>query len=350
MRYKLFFIKVKRISCLPLLQIYELTTLKLKIIKNIKTSAKKVLETEANAILKIIDYIDDEFESCVNAILASKGRMVITGVGKSAIIAQKMVATLNSTGTPALFMHAADAIHGDLGMIQKEDFVICISKSGNTPEVRVLVPLVKRLGSKLIALVSNSNSYLAEHADFVLNASIAAEACPNNLAPTTSTTVHMALGDALAVCLLEARGFGAEDFGKYHPGGVLGKQLYLTVEDTVQRDLVPIVQQDASLTEVIVEISSKRLGAAAVVDSKGKLIGVITDGDLRRMLQRKPDLTNVIATDIMSVNPKTISKDEFAIRALNKMKEFNITQLIAMNGEEVIGFVHIHDLMKEGIV
>lgn len=322
----------------------------MKLIKNIKTTAQKVLETEANAILRIADYINDDFEACVEAILASNGRMVITGVGKSAIIAQKMVATLNSTGTPALFMHAADAIHGDLGMVQKDDFVICISKSGSTPEIKVLVPLVKRLGSKLIALVSNTRSYLAEQADFVLNATIEAEACPNNLAPTTSTTAHLALGDALAVCLLEARGFGPEDFGKYHPGGALGKQLYLTVEDVVQRDLVPLVAEDASLTEVIMEISSKRLGAAAVIDQQQRLVGVITDGDLRRMLQRQPDLLSVRAADIMTTNPKTISKDEFAIRALNKMKEYNITQLIAMKGEEVVGFVHIHDLMKEGIV
>lgn len=322
----------------------------MKLIKNITRTAKKVLETEAHAILKTIDYLDEGFAVCVEAILDSKGRMVITGVGKSAIIAQKVVATFNSTGTPAIFMHAADAIHGDLGMIQKDDFVICISKSGNTPEIKVLVPLVKRLGSRLIAIVSNTNSYLAEQADFVINATIDTEACPNNLAPTTSTTVHLALGDALAVCLLEARGFGPEDFGKYHPGGALGKQLYLTVEDAVQRDLAPIVSEDASLTEVIMEISSKRLGATAVIDPNGKLVGVITDGDLRRMLQRQPDLGTVKAADIMSVNPKTISKDEFAIRALNKMKEFNITQLIAMNGEQILGFVHIHDLMKEGIV
>ena len=322
----------------------------MKLIKNIKTTAIKVLETEANAILKVADYINDEFEACVEAILASKGRMVITGVGKSAIIAQKMVATLNSTGTPALFMHAADAIHGDLGMIQKQDFVICISKSGNTPEIKVLVPLVKRLGSKLIALVSNTESYLAEQADFILNATIDAEACPNNLAPTTSTTVHLALGDALAVCLLDARGFGPEDFGKYHPGGALGKQLYLRVEDAVQRDLAPVVGKDAPLSEVIMEISSKRLGATAVVDHDGLLVGVITDGDLRRMLQRAPNLLTVKAADIMSHNPKTIAKDEFAIRALNKMKEHNITQLIAMDAEKVIGFVHIHDLMKEGII
>jgi arabinose-5-phosphate isomerase len=322
----------------------------LKLIKNIKNKAKKVLETEAKAVLNLVNFIDDDFEGCVEAILASKGRLVVTGVGKSAIIAHKIVATLNSTGTPALFMHAADAIHGDLGMIQEEDFVLCISKSGNTPEIKVLVPLVKRLGSKLIALVSNTQSFLAEQADYVLNATIEKEACPNNLAPTTSTTVHLALGDALAMCLLEAKGFGSEDFAKYHPGGALGKQLYLTVEDVVQKNLSPIVREDANLKEVIMEISSKRLGATAVVDQNRKLLGVITDGDLRRMLEKHPDLHKVKATDIMTVFPKTVSKDEFAIRALNIMKEFNITQLIAMDGERIIGFVHIHDLMKEGIV
>ena len=322
----------------------------MKLTKNIKTSAIKVLQTEADAIQNLINYIDDEFEACVEAILASNGRVVITGIGKSAIIATKIVATLNSTGTPAIFMHAADAIHGDLGMIQKDDFVICISKSGNTPEIKVLVPLLKRLGSKLIALVSNTNSYLAEHADFVLNATIAEEACPNNLAPTTSTTAHLALGDALAVCLLEAKGFSSEDFAKYHPGGALGKQLYLKVEDVIPKDQVPVVKEDASLTEVILEISSKRLGATSVVDNDNKLLGIITDGDLRRMLQKSTDVSAIKAIDIMSKNPKTIAKDEFAIRALNKMKEHNITQLVALDGDKIVGFIHIHDLMKEGIV
>lgn len=322
----------------------------MKLIENIQKSAKKVLLTEGNAILRLIDYIDDSFEACVEAILASKGRMVVTGVGKSAIIAQKIVATMNSTGTPALFMHAADAIHGDLGMIRKEDFVICISKSGNTPEIKVLVPLVKRLGSKLIALVSNTRSFLAEQSDFVLNATIEEEACPNNLAPTTSTTVHLAMGDALAVCLLEAKGFGSEDFAKYHPGGALGKQLYLTVEDVVQKSPLPMVKEEANLSEIIMEISSKRLGATVVVDNNNALVGVITDGDLRRMLQKQPDLLTVKANDIMTVKPKTIGKNEFAIRALNKMKEFNITQLIAMDEDHIVGIIHIHDLMKEGIV
>lgn len=322
----------------------------MKLTKNIKSSAIKVLQTEANAIQNLVNFIDDEFEACVEAILESKGRVVITGIGKSAIIANKIVATMNSTGTPALFMHAADAIHGDLGMIQHEDFVICISKSGNTPEIKVLVPLLKRLGSKLIAMVSNTDSYLAQNADFVLKATIAEEACPNNLAPTSSTTAQLALGDALAVCLLEARGFTSEDFAKYHPGGALGKQLYLTVGDVVPKNQIPAVGSEASLSEVIMEISGKRLGATAVLDGHSKLMGIITDGDLRRMLQRMTDITGVQAKDIMTVNPKSISVEEYAIIALNKMKEFNITQLVALDGEKVAGFIHIHDLMKEGIV
>ncbi len=322
----------------------------MKITKNIKSSAIKVLQSEADAISMLINFIDDEFVACVEEILNSKGRVVITGVGKSAIIANKIVSTLNSTGTPALFMHAADAIHGDLGMIQKEDIVICISKSGNTPEIKVLVPLLKRSGSKLVALVSNVGSFLAEQADFVLNATISEEACPHNLAPTTSTTAHLALGDALAVCLLEARGFSSQDFAKYHPGGTLGKHLYLIVEDVIPKNMVPVVGENAALTEIIVEISGKRLGATAVVNQGNQLIGIITDGDLRRMLQHRKDLENVIASEIMTKNPKTISKVDFAVRALNKMKEHNITQLVAMDGENIAGFIHIHDLMREGIV
>lgn len=318
--------------------------------KNIRNTAARVLQNEANAILNLVDYINGDFVACVEKILASKGRVVITGVGKSAIIANKIVATLNSTGTPALFMHAADAIHGDLGMVQDDDIVICISKSGNTPEIKVLVPLLKKLGSVLVALVSNSNSYLAEQADFVLDATIGEEACPHNLAPTTSTTVHLALGDALAVCLLEARGFTSDDFAKYHPGGSLGKQLYLKVGDVLSKSSVPVVRENASLAEVIVEISGKRLGATAVKNQEGVLLGIITDGDLRRMLQKSLDIQNIHAKDIMTVNPKTISVDEFAIRAFNLMRNHNITQLVAMNGKEIAGFVHIHDLMKEGIV
>lgn len=318
--------------------------------KNIRNTATRVLQNEANAVLNLVEYIDGDFEACVERILNSTGRVVITGVGKSAIVANKIVATLNSTGTPALFMHAADAIHGDLGMIQEDDVVICISKSGNTPEIKVLVPLLKKSGSVLVALVSNVKSYLAEHADYVLNATIGEEACPHNLAPTTSTTTHMALGDALAVCLLEARGFTSEDFAKYHPGGSLGKQLYLKVKDLLNKEQLPMVNEAAGLAEVIVEISGKRLGATAVIDSEGNLKGIITDGDLRRMLEKSLDIQKLTAGDIMTVNPKTISQDEFAIRALNQMKSHNITQLVAMDGEKIAGFVHIHDLMKEGIV
>jgi arabinose-5-phosphate isomerase len=322
----------------------------LNLAKNIRKTATRVLQNEANAILKLIEGLDGSFEACVERILHSKGRVVITGVGKSAIIANKIVATLNSTGTPALFMHAGDAIHGDLGMILENDIVLCISKSGNTPEIKVLVPLLKKLGSVLVALVSNMDSYLAEQADFVLNATIGEEACPHNLAPTTSTTAHLALGDALAVCLLEARGFTSDDFARYHPGGSLGKQLYLKVEDVLSKGVIPIVTEDAGLTEVIIEISGKRLGATAVNDSDGNLTGIITDGDLRRMLGKTLNIQSLKAKDIMSVNPKTISKDEFAIRALNLMRNHNITQLVALDKGKIAGFVHIHDLMKEGIV
>jgi arabinose-5-phosphate isomerase len=322
----------------------------LNLAKNIRNTATRVLQNEASALLKLVDYLDGDFEACVERILHSKGRVVITGIGKSAIIANKIVATLNSTGTPALFMHAADAIHGDLGMIQADDIVICISKSGNTPEIKVLVPLLKNLGSVLVALVSNTKSYLADQAEYVLNATIEEEACPNNLAPTTSTTAHLAMGDALAVCLLEARGFTPEDFAKYHPGGSLGKQLYLKVEDLLDSQQIPKVKESAGLAEVILEISGKRLGATAVVDEEDNLKGIITDGDLRRMLQKTLDIQSLRASDIMTVNPKTISSDEFAIRALNLMRNHNITQLVAMDGDKIAGFVHIHELMKEGIV
>ena len=309
-----------------------------------------MLINESRAIHDLSNFIDDNFEACVQEIYSSKGRVVITGVGKSAIIANKIVATLNSTGTPALFMHAADAIHGDLGMIQQDDIVICISKSGNTPEIKVLVPLLKRRGSKLVALVSNTNSYLSQQADFVLNATIAEEACPHNLAPTTSTTAHMALGDALAVCLLELRDFTSRDFAEYHPGGALGKQLYLKVSDIYVHNLLPVVAPQASLKDVILEISSKRLGCTAVVESDKKLLGIITDGDLRRMLQKEANLTSVKASDIMTHNPKKIEKDEYAVKALHQMQEANITQLVVMDGEKVAGFIHLHDLLKEGIV
>lgn len=308
------------------------------------------MKNEADAIEKLIQYIDADFEACVQEIYSAKGRVVITGIGKSAIIANKIVATLNSTGTPSLFMHAADAIHGDLGMIQQDDIVICISKSGNTPEIKVLVPLLKRRGSKLVALVSNVNSYLAQQADYVLNATIGEEACPNNLAPTTSTTAHLAMGDALAVCLLELRNFTPADFAKYHPGGALGKQLYLKVSDVFVNNQFPIVRPTATLKEVILEISSKRLGCTAVAEADHVLLGIITDGDLRRMLQKDIDISAVQATEIMTKNPKHIGKDEFAVKALHIMQEKSITQLVVMEGNKVEGFIHLHDLLKEGIV
>ena len=329
----------------------------MNIVKNIRNIAREVLLNESRAVENLTNFIDNDFEACVRYIFQSKGRVVITGVGKSAIIANKIVATLNSTGTPSLFMHAADAIHGDLGMIQPEDVVICISKSGNTPEIKVIVPLLKRRGSKLVALVSNIDSYLAQQADFVLNATISEEACPNNLAPTTSTTVHLAMGDALAVCLLELRNFSSQDFAQYHPGGSLGKQLYLKVEDIFVQHELPMVKPEASLKDVIIEISSKRLGATAVVDDQKKLLGIVTDGDLRRMLQKETDLAKLTASDIMTKTPKTINRDEYAVLALQIMQQNNITQLVVTEGDlpagqagKVAGFVHLHDLLKEGIV
>jgi arabinose-5-phosphate isomerase len=318
--------------------------------KNIKKIAQDVLLNESRAIENLIQYLDNDFEACVREIYSAKGRVVVTGIGKSAIIANKIVATLNSTGTPALFMHAADAIHGDLGMIQKDDIVICISKSGNTPEIKVLVPLLKRRGSKLVALVSNTKSYLSEQADYVLNATIAEEACPHNLAPTTSTTAHLALGDALAVCLLELRNFSSQDFAEYHPGGSLGKQLYLKVSDVYLQHQLPSVQPGATLKEVILEISSKRLGCTSVIDGNKILLGIITDGDLRRMLHKTMDLNEIKASDIMTRNPKNIQKDEFAVKALQIMQQNNITQLVVMDEQKVAGFIHLHDLLKEGIV
>jgi arabinose-5-phosphate isomerase len=322
----------------------------LNLVKNIKKIARDVLINESRAIENLTNYIDNDFESCVQEIYSAKGRVVITGIGKSAIIANKIVATLNSTGTPSIFMHAADAIHGDLGMIQSQDIVICISKSGNTPEIKVLVPLLKRRGSKLVALVSNTNSYLAQQADYVLNATIAEEACPHNLTPTTSTTAHLALGDALAVCLLQLRDFSSNDFAEFHPGGSLGKQLYLKVSDIYTHNQLPKVGPDTPIKEVILEISSKRLGCSAVVDGNDNLLGIITDGDLRRMLQGNKSFESLRAVDIMTRKPKTIEKDEFAVKALHVMQENSITQLAVLDGEKIAGFVHLHDLLKEGIV
>ncbi|MDX5436918.1 MAG: KpsF/GutQ family sugar-phosphate isomerase [Pontibacter sp.] len=318
---------------------------------NIALTAKKVLDAEAEAIARLADFIDENFEACVRAILQIKGRVVVTGIGKSANIAQKIVATLNSTGTPALFMHAADAIHGDLGMIQPDDFVICISKSGNTPEIKVLVPLLKRKGSRLAAMVSSTDSYLAQSADFILNAYVEREACPHNLAPTTSTTAALALGDALAVSLLEARGFSSADFATLHPGGSLGKRLYLKVEDIYTQNEAPSVKENATLKEIIIEISSKRLGATAVVkEATNELVGFITDGDLRRMLNKYDSIEGITAAAIMTPAPLTIEPEEYAAEAMAMMQAKSITQLIVTKSGKFEGFVHLHDLLKEGLV
>ncbi len=323
----------------------------MNLLNNVTQTAKKVLHTEAAAIARLAEFIDESFTHCVEAIIQSKGRVVVTGIGKSANIASKIVATLNSTGTPALFMHAADAIHGDLGMIQPDDFVICISKSGNTPEIKVLVPLLKRKGSKLAAIVSSIDSYLALSADFILNANVEREACPLNLAPTTSTTAALALGDALAICLLEARGFSSTDFAGLHPGGALGKQLYLLVSDVYPQNEAPSVPENATLKEIIIEISSKRLGATAVtLQGSTQLVGIITDGDLRRMLNKFDSIEGIRASDIMTPAPLTIEPTQYAAEALAIMQEKSITQLIVTKSGKFVGFVHLHDLLKEGLV
>lgn len=321
----------------------------MKVSKNIQSTAKKVLIQEAEAILRVSEGIDANFQACVEHLLARPGRIVFTGIGKSAIIAQKIVATMNSTGTPALFMHAADAIHGDLGMIQTGDSVICISKSGDTPEIKVLIPLIKRLGVSLIAMVSNAQSYLGQQADFILHAFAEKEADLMNLAPTTSTTVALALGDALAVCLLECRGFSAQDFAKYHPGGALGKRMYLKVSDIYPQHDFPVIGPNASMQEAIHEISSKRLGATAVVNGD-QLLGIITDGDVRRMLENHSDWSSIQLADMMNCSPKTIDEDAFATEALAIMQALNITQLVVQANKKAVGFIHLHDLLKEGIV
>lgn len=317
---------------------------------NITELAKNTILQEAESIKKLADYIDSDFEKIVTIIYKSKGRVIITGIGKSANIAQKIVATLNSTGTPAIFMHAADAIHGDLGIIQDDDVVICISKSGNTPEIKVLVPLIKSRGNKLIGMVSSTDSYLGKEADFVLKSTVDKEACPNNLAPTNSTTAQLVIGDALAVCLLEYRGFSSDDFARVHPGGVLGKKLYMRVDDLYKNNEVPKVFANESVKNVIIEISSKRLGATVVLDDSEKVLGIITDGDIRRMLQKYDRFENLTAKDIMSTNPKTVDKDELAVNASLLMEKNNITQLVVLHKENYVGIVHLHDIFKEGII
>jgi len=313
-------------------------------------SALKTIELEARSISGLSAFVNTGFVEAVQALANSKGRLVISGIGKSAIIAQKIVATMNSTGTPALFMHAADAIHGDLGMIQSEDIVMIISKSGDSPEIKVLAPLVKNFGNILLGMTGNVHSYLAGQSDFVINTTVEQEACPNNLAPTTSTTAQMVMGDAMAVSLMELRGFKSDDFAKYHPGGSLGKKLYLRVSDLVGPHERPAVPETATIRQVLLEITSKRLGATAVTDEKGLVTGIITDGDIRRMMEKYDDLSALKATDIMGRSPKRISMDSLAAEALEIMREHNINQLIAMNDERYGGILHLQDLVREGII
>jgi arabinose-5-phosphate isomerase len=317
---------------------------------SIQDIAKNTLLLEANSILALQNYINDQFEEVVNLIHNIQGRLVISGIGKSAIIAQKIVATLNSTGTASIFMHAADAIHGDLGMIQKNDIILIISKSGESPEIKVLVTLIKNLGNTLIAMAGNSASVLALESDFLLNTTVSQEACPNNLAPTASTTAQLAMGDAIAICLMELKGFSSNDFAKFHPGGALGKKLYLRVSDLSKLNERPIVLTSSSLKDVILEITKKRLGLTAVVDEHENLCGVITDGDLRRMLEKGGDFEKTIAKEIMSKSPKTIEADALAVDALDKMRKNNITQLIVVNDETYTGVIHLHDLIREGLI
>lgn len=312
--------------------------------------ALETIELEAASITRLKEYVNDDFLKAVDMLHSSKGRVVVSGIGKSAVIAQKVVATFNSTGTPALFMHAADAIHGDLGMIQQDDVVMIISKSGESPEIKVLVPLVKSFGNKVIAICGQTTSYLATHADCLVNSTVEKEACPNNLAPTTSTTAQMVMGDALAVCLLSLKGFTARDFARYHPGGALGKRLYLRVGDLSRQNQVPAVAESAGLKEVIYEISSKRLGATVVLDPQKNLLGIITDGDIRRMLEKYEQPASLKAAEIMTPHPKSIEEEELAVTAMELMREHDITQLVVTRQGTFSGMLHLHDLVREGLL
>lgn len=318
--------------------------------QDIKDIAFQVIEKEKKAVEKLSTYIDDAFVNAVETIFSTKGRVVVTGIGKSANIATKIVSTFNSTGTPALFMHAADAIHGDLGMVQHDDVVICISKSGNTPEIKVLVPLLKGFGNTLIAIVGDTESFLAKQSDIVLNTCVEHEACPNDLAPTTSTTAQLVMGDALAVALIECRNFTANDFARFHPGGALGKKLYLHVDDLYRQNERPIVKPTTSLRETVLEMTSKRLGCAVVVDGE-KIVGIVCDGDLRRMMKRHESTDGITAADIMSSVPKMVTPQEYAVKALDIMRTNSITQLIVVDdSNHYLGVLHIHDILREGII
>jgi arabinose-5-phosphate isomerase len=316
---------------------------------NIPAAALRTIEMEAEAIKNLASQLEG-FENAINTLAACTGRVVVSGIGKSAIIAQKIVATLNSTGTPSIFLHAADAIHGDLGMVQQNDVVIIISKSGESPEIKVLVPLIKNFGNCIIGMVGNMNSFLAKNSDHILNTTVEQEACPNNLAPTTSTTAQLVMGDAVAVCLMEHRGFEISDFAKLHPGGALGKKLYLRVSDLCANNEKPAVGIEQSLKEVIMEITKKRLGMAAVLNNAGQLAGVITDGDLRRMLEKSGNIEAIQAGHIMTENPKTIEAQEMAVNALDLMRNNNIMQLIVVENKQYVGVIHLHDLIKEGLI
>lgn len=329
---------------------YKLYTISVLITKeNILATAQKTILSESKSIAKLIDFLTADFAETVEIIFNSKGRLIVTGIGKSAIIAQKIVASMNSTGTPSMFLHASEAIHGDLGMVQPEDVVICISKSGNSPEIKVLVPILKRFGNTLIAITGNMTSFLAKGSDFVLNTTIDSESCPINLAPTNSTTAQLVMGDALTVCLMEMRNFKSEDFAKYHPGGALGKKLLLRVGDMLDQTRKPIVSPDSNIKKVIFEISEKRLGVTAVVENN-KVIGIITDGDIRRMLNERDTFADLTAKDIMTKNPKTIQLTDMVVDALNILEDFSITQLVVVDHEEYKGVLHLHDILKEGII
>lgn len=316
----------------------------------IRQTALHTIELEAQSVAGLAAFVDDSFEKAVDLIHQLKGRLVISGIGKSAIVGQKIVSTLNSTGTPSLFMHAADAIHGDLGMVQQNDVVLIISKSGESPEIKVLVPLIRNFGNTLIGMVGNTGSFLAQNSDLVLNTTVSKEACPNNLAPTSSTTAQMVMGDVLAVCLMQLNGFTGQDFAKYHPGGNLGKRLYLRVADLITANEKPAVLPGASLKEVIVEITEKRLGVTAVTDNSNLVIGIITDGDLRRMLEKSNDISSITAKDILSPHPKTIAASVLAVEALDVLRKNDISQLIVEEDGKYLGILHLHDLVREGIV
>lgn len=317
---------------------------------SIRQTALHTIELEAQSVAGLASSINESFEKAVHTIHQAKGRLVISGIGKSAIVGQKIVSTLNSTGTPALFMHAADAIHGDLGMVQQGDVVMIISKSGESPEIKVLVPLIRNFGNTLISMVGNTNSFLAQQGDLVLDTTVSKEACPNNLAPTSSTTAQMVMGDVLAVCLMELNGFTGQDFAKYHPGGNLGKRLYLRVADLIQANEKPSVRPTASLKEVIVEITEKRLGVTAVTNNENQVVGIITDGDLRRMLERSNDISQITAKDILSPHPKTVGASLLAVEALDILRKNDISQLIVEEEGKYLGILHLHDLVREGIV